>query len=721
MPSGWYAGDMISPRRLPALTACLASLSASAYSIENQSLSTSPDDYLQQGREALCLHICKVLEEERRLARELELQRITQLCLEALNAGNPAAALPCIRAGVSPELHNSRGLTALQMAARLGQTELVAALLEAGAKADAAPNSGIKPLLYATTGGHTECARLLLEHGAAADATPTSDRVPLVHAIMCGQDALVPLLLQHGATAQNEAMLKAVMTGRADYVQLLLAAGGNPGARGEFPGPGNSVTACRGTALIAAAERGYADIVDILLAAGADINAVDANKRSALLRSIMAGRLSMAQKLIEAGADVALRSVVFTTPLMAAAYQGDMSLYRLIVSKGGQETDDNCYGETMLMYAAMGGSCELIQHLVANGADIAAQTENKHTALHYAVKGGHYRATKLLLNLGADPNAEYYSLNTCTTYTLPELAAAYATPELYTYLRSLCGDTPDASVTRAIRHGNKPMIRHLVANGANINTEYALFLAVVRGNICTVRTLIELGADVKQHGARALQYCIINRRRDIIELLLKHDAPVNGMEALIPAIRWGESGIFYTIWSRVENPGACNSDGRNIAHYAAEAGQPLILRELAAHGISLTAEDKYGNTPLSLAAGKMHPEAMRTLCELGVPFHLPKSKLSDIWARSILYANTDMVRTLLKLGAKPTDPCGFSTDINKRKTAALYAGECRQRMTDKIRDRREILRLLTGNEEMPPAPVRKSSRVIYEAVNPQKQ
>lgn len=720
MPSGWYAGDMISPRRLPALTACLASLSTSAYSIEHQNLLTSQNDYLQQGREALCLHICKVLEEERRLARELELKRLTQQCIEALNAEDSPAALACIRAGVSPEQCNARGLTALQMAARLGRAELVAALLEAGAGADAAPNSGIKPLLYAVTGGHTECARLLLEHGAASDATPTSDLVPLVHAIMGGQDALVSLLLQHGATPQAEAMLKAVLTGRADYVQRLLAAGGNPEARGEFPGPGNSAAACRGTALIAAAERGYSDIVDILLAAGADLNAADENGRSALLRSIMAGRLSMAQKLIEVGADVTLRSRADTTALMAAAYRGNTGLYRLIVSKGGLEKDANRYGETMLMYAAMGGSCELIRHLAAQGADIAAQTGNKHTALHYAVKGGHYRATQLLLELGADPNAEYYSLSTYDTYTLPELAAAYATPELYTYLRSLCGDIPEASVTCAIRHGNKPMIRHLAANGADINTEYELLQAVVSGDICTVRTLIELGAEVKQHGARALECSIRNRRRDIAELLLKLDAPVNGMTPLIYAAQWGELGIFHALLSRVENPGACDSTGSNIAHYAAAAGHPLILRALAARGVSMTTENKYGNTPLSLAASKMHPEAMRTLCELGVPFHLPKSKLSDIWARSILYANTDMVRTLLELGAKPTDPCGFIADINKRKTAALYAGECRQRMTDKIRDRREILRLLTGNEEMPPAHVRKSSRVIYEAVNPQK-
>ncbi len=745
---------MISLRLLPALLGIVAALTGHACGLDNKSPITYAPDYLLQGRAALQEHIRGVLEEERRLAREREELRLRQECLRALNAENPAAALPYIRAGVSPELRSTQGLTALQQAARLGHTELVAALLEAGAGANPAVNSGIPPLLYAVTGSHTDCVRLLLKNGASPNAAPSSGCAPLVHAIMCRQDESVQLLLQHGATPSAEAMLKATLAGRADYVQSLLAAGGTPKATGEFPAPGFASGPRRGTLLIAAAERGYTDIVDLLLEAGANINAVDENGRSALLRCIVNGRLAMAQKLIEAGADVTLRSRVGTTALMAAARQGNLRLYRHIVSKGGQEADTNNYGETMLMYAAMGGHCELIHHLAAHGADIRAQAGDHATALHYAIEGGHYEAAKLLLELGADPNSPWVKADNSTpplylavrhnrrdlvdlllahgakpgaheaglfVQTLPEMAAAHTTPELYSYLLTICGDSEEAignPALSAIRYGNDSMVRFLAGNGANINSEFALRQAVYSGQLSTVRTLIELGADVEQYGAPALAASLRQRCPEIATLLLEHNAPVDdldyGLSTLMQAAQWGERAIFLTLLSRVKNPGFCNKSGRNAAHYAAEAGHSDILRALAARELSLTLEDKYGNTPLILACKNHHTETMRTLCKLGVPLP-PAKKRSVLWASAINSANVDMVRTLLELGASATDPCGYT----HKSTAALYAEYCARR-SDHAGARREILSLLTGYSEPRPykKPLHKNAPVIYEAVRP---
>lgn len=747
---------MISLRQITALFGIIAALIEHVHGIDNKKTPTHPPDYLQQGREALQQHIHGVLEEERRLAREREELRLRQECLRALNAENPAAALPYIRAGVSPELRSAQGHTALQQAARLGHTELVAALLEAGAGADPAAHGGIQPLLYAIMGSHTDCVRLLLRNGASPNAEPGSGCAPLVHAIMCRQDESVQLLLQHGATPSAEAMLKATLAGRADYVQSLLAAGGTPKATGEFPAPGFASGPRQGTLLIAAAERGYTDIVDLLLAAGADINAVDENGRSALLRSIVNGRLTMAQKLIEAGADVTLRSRVGTTALMAAARQGNLRLYQHIVRKGGLEEDTNNYGESMLMYAAMGGHCELIRHLVSNGADIKAQAGDRATALHYAIEGGHYDAAKLLLQLGADPNSPWVKADASTPplylavrhnrrdlvdlllehgakplshaagifiATLPEMAAAHATPELYTYLLPLCGETEEAigaPLLCAVGYGNDTMVRFLAAKGENINDEFVLRRAVYSGQLSTVRTLIELGADVKQYGAPALAYACSQRSPKIATLLLEHNAPVDGvfygLPTLMHAAQWGEQDFFETLLTRVKNPNAHIAAGRNAAHYAAKSGHPGILRALAAQGVSLTLADKYGNTPLILACKNHHTETMRTLCKLGAPFPPAKNR-ANIWETAINSANVDMVRTLLELGAKATDPCGYT----HKSTAALYAEYCARR-SDCAAARREILRLLTGYSEPRPykKPLHKNAPVIYEAVRPQK-
>lgn len=80
-------------------------------------------------------------------------------------------------------------------------------------------------------------------------------------------------------------------------------------------------------------------------------------------------------------------------------------------------------------------------------------------------------------------------------------------------------------------HSNFPVIKFLVANGAQLNdsSKYGspLMAATVKGSLDIVRFLLEKGADpnvVDANGTSALLYASLFQLNDIAKILLEHDA-----------------------------------------------------------------------------------------------------------------------------------------------------------------------------------------------------
>ena len=81
---------------------------------------------------------------------------------------------------VSPD-----GVSALHIAARLGNTEIAELLLQYGAQVDAETSTNDTPLTFAIESGSLETVRLLLEHGARPDAPPDASGLsPLYEAVL---------------------------------------------------------------------------------------------------------------------------------------------------------------------------------------------------------------------------------------------------------------------------------------------------------------------------------------------------------------------------------------------------------------------------------------------------------------------------------------------------------------------------------------------------------
>ncbi|MES2640229.1 MAG: ankyrin repeat domain-containing protein [Myxococcota bacterium] len=200
------------------------------------------------------------------------------------------------------------GDNVLLHAAALGDTALIAEVLDGGAVRDERDYEGRDALGRAATEGHTGAVELLHRRGFAAAGSGA-----LPWAAHRGHSALVRRLLALGAEVDetegfgNTALARAATKGFADLVDLLLKAGANPAPH------------ARCSALHGAAVEGHAPVVATLLAAGTPVDAPYDGK-TALEVAARRGRTEVVEVLLAAGA------VVTDGTVAAARSWGDAPL-----------------------------------------------------------------------------------------------------------------------------------------------------------------------------------------------------------------------------------------------------------------------------------------------------------------------------------------------------------------------------------------------------------
>ena len=324
--------------------------------------------------------------------------------------------------------------TALEMAARKGQTSVVGLLLERGA--DPARGQSL-PLAEAVKNGHYETARTIIETCSQGKSTITSTDLsealislpmstekgkdpeeaesmgrylldlgaspngsperkgPLHTAAQMGLEGLTRLLLQNGA----QPLLKdgnhrtpldvAISSAREDVVsELLKVEIQDPALREEY----------LSQALCSAIVRGHSkrDMALLLLQAGANPNGIIKDGRTPLTRSIECSEVPIARLLVRHGARADISDAHGDLPLTLAAWKGYHLLVRDIVRSGRKPDVKNSGGATALCIAAARGHKDVVQVLLDGRADTDVTNKYGETALDLAEENGHREIAKLL-------------------------------------------------------------------------------------------------------------------------------------------------------------------------------------------------------------------------------------------------------------------------------------------------------------------------------------
>jgi len=165
-------------------------------------------------------------------------------------AGLVVVSIAPLRAVAAPEVHStarpeqassqddvSSADRALYRAARRGDLERIAQLLDAGANVDCAIDGDGSPLIAAARAGRLDAVALLLDRGATPDLAVPGDGNPLIMAAREGHVDVVALLLDRGAAidevvpADENALIQASGNGQLPVVKLLVSRGADVNAR----------------------------------------------------------------------------------------------------------------------------------------------------------------------------------------------------------------------------------------------------------------------------------------------------------------------------------------------------------------------------------------------------------------------------------------------------------------------------------------------------------
>ncbi|XP_075406092.1 E3 ubiquitin-protein ligase MIB2 isoform X3 [Tenrec ecaudatus] len=268
----------------------------------------------------------------------------------ALN--NAARALDLLRR--HPELVDTKnqGRTALQVAAYLGQMELVRLLLQARAGVDVPDEEGNTALHYAALGNQPEAACVLLSAGCNADALNVSRSAALHVAVQRGFLEVVRVLCDRGCNVN-------LPDAHAD-TPLHCAISAGAGASGiveiltEVPGIDVTATNSQGfTLLHHASLKGHVLAVRKILARARQL--VDARKEdgfTALHLAALNNHRDVAQILVREGrCDVNLRNRKLQSPLHLAVQQAHVGLVPLLVDAGCSVNAEDEDGDTALHVA----------------------------------------------------------------------------------------------------------------------------------------------------------------------------------------------------------------------------------------------------------------------------------------------------------------------------------------------------------------------------------
>ena len=170
------------------------------------------------------------------------------------------------------DYRGTNGKTALMIAAREGNKDLVDLLIERGADINAKNINDGTPLMFAAINGNPEIISMLIDAGAEANATGTNGWGALMVAVAKGHHYSAQLLLDAGADVNSvdiylwTPLMRAAAESRTSVVSILLEADDiNIGQKDDHGA----------TALHHAAGNGNMEIVKLLLLQGSNPDMID--------------------------------------------------------------------------------------------------------------------------------------------------------------------------------------------------------------------------------------------------------------------------------------------------------------------------------------------------------------------------------------------------------------------------------------------------------------
>ena len=518
-----------------------------------------------------------------------------------------------LRTGVNGK--TIRGLSALSIASREGNIDMVNQLLRHGAEIDNRDNRGCTPLRFAAARGHKHVVGRLLDCGADVNAQRNEDRsTSLTIASQKGHIDTVRMLLSKGAKTEvrdhlgRTPLWYAAANGHMMVVSALRSAGARIDAMDDKGYTPLWIAAINGHLMdvldamhanLSDKERTLGEIVETLIKgdyeASGLLHAAELMKpkdRNIHLWSTAAnGSTAEVLALLSAGANVDVQNNDGVSALGVACEKGHIAIVTALLQKHAQtEIRDKLYGRTPLWLAAVKGHVRCIELLIDRGAVVDALDYSGSSPVSVAAAKGKINTVIKLMQ----HNANFTYDGECQD------------PLGITGL--LSADIVEKILKLRIRNGSFSL--NCAKSGTN---QPALMIAVYRGRRDIVDVLVTSGAYIDDRNfdnMQSIDVASFSGHLDIVTYLSCPKEYAVDSHYRVPIDFHCNTDLhltdsLQTMESLIKNGAdidAENVDGLRPIHYAVRTGIVELVELLIQSGANLDAADIYGNTPLHEAA-----------------------------------------------------------------------------------------------------------------------
>lgn len=292
----------------------------------------------------------------------------------AILNNNPEIIDLLISSGADLELQNAEGESALFVAVRTGNIELVKQLLSKQVNINTFNNDSLTPINAAISLHQTAIAKLLLQSGATASLGRTNC---FSHAMEMGESDICEAIREHDPSLARAAMSSL----NADLP----------------PPPATLFNYIR--------QKNIAGIKK-LLTNRYDLNSVQPDGLP-LIRAIETGSIDVVKAVVNLGADVEIGGKEL--PLFAAARSGNEKIVEYLLQNGADPRAINEDNENALFPAVRSNNVHVVQLILLQECNMDHVNNSGMTPLYNAVGIRSLPIVEALLAAGADPNTQGHS------------------------------------------------------------------------------------------------------------------------------------------------------------------------------------------------------------------------------------------------------------------------------------------------------------------------
>lgn len=421
------------------------------------------------------------------------------------------------------------------------------------------------------------------------------------------------------------------------------------------------------TPLHLAAIYGHSGIAQYLLKNGADTSAQDISGTTPLHEAVRYGNVEIVKSLIANGANVNGQDSLGKTPLLVLIpleYQDE--IYSLLLASGANANHKDMYGDSILHTAAMTAlENSLLEKFVRAGADVNVRNKKGLTPIGVSIEHNNAAQLKFFVEHGADIHAEDAKKITPLVSVLLRKDDMYKSLIIKKTVATVDSEGNTPLIIALKRNIPYERIEYILSLGADVNArnrngESALYIAVEKNNRSVGELLLSCGADIFAANTKNVSplRLALENENGIEEWFLnsktisKRDG--SGNTVLHFASEWKlPKSTFEFLIQKGCDVNATNGNGETPLFSAAKADNPNSIDVLVQNGAAVNARDNLGSTALHMAVRWNAISAAESLLNLGFDVNSQNVGGKTALDEAAVEGNVVMAKMLLSRGADP--------------------------------------------------------------------